>query len=217
MKRNFNSQKVLREAMVTVSDVQSNYPNIVFNERTKEDELNKALLDDIQKAAEANDFKITVDYAKKGHGKYTKSGHISRHWKGSAVDIDFIYVDGDKKVVSPKNKEVVEKFTDTLISMGYNKNAEGTSNPKSVLTFGFADHDDHVHVSNTSDSSFEGEIDTKSGDKENKPEEESIFKDMTQKEKDKIYTDFLTSIVAEGKGDRKKIISETIRIKNLMK
>jgi hypothetical protein len=33
--------------------------------------------------------------------------------------------------------------------MGYTKNQEGSSNPKSVLTFGFEGHDNHVHVSNT--------------------------------------------------------------------
>jgi hypothetical protein len=33
--------------------------------------------------------------------------------------------------------------------MGYIKNKEGSSNPKSVLTFGFEGHDNHVHVSNT--------------------------------------------------------------------
>jgi hypothetical protein len=36
--------------------------------------------------------------------------------------------------------------------MGYTKNAEGSSNPKSVLTFGFPNHDDHVHVSNMTKS-----------------------------------------------------------------
>jgi hypothetical protein len=36
--------------------------------------------------------------------------------------------------------------------MGYTKNAEGPSNPKSVLTFGFEGHDNHVHISNITSS-----------------------------------------------------------------
>jgi biotin carboxyl carrier protein len=36
--------------------------------------------------------------------------------------------------------------------MGYTKNAEGPSNPKSVLTFGFEGHDNHVHISNITNS-----------------------------------------------------------------
>jgi hypothetical protein len=39
--------------------------------------------------------------------------------------------------------------------MGYTKNAEGPSNPKSVLTFGFKGHDNHVHVSNITSSTSE--------------------------------------------------------------
>jgi hypothetical protein len=34
--------------------------------------------------------------------------------------------------------------------MGYKKNSENSSNPKSVLTFGVKGHDNHVHVSNIS-------------------------------------------------------------------
>jgi hypothetical protein len=37
--------------------------------------------------------------------------------------------------------------------MGYTKNQEGSSNPKSVLTFGFKGHDNHVHISNTTTQS----------------------------------------------------------------
>jgi len=141
--------------MVTVGNVESSYPNIIFQKRTKQDQLNKSLLDDIQKAAAANNQKVTVDFAKSGHRRLAKSGNVSRHWVGSAVDIDFIYEDGEKYVVSPKNRAIVEKFTDTLQRMGYNKNAEGKSNPKAFLTFGFEGHSDHVHVSNLSDQSSE--------------------------------------------------------------
>lgn len=137
--------KNLVEMMVKPSDY--SFPNLKFAQRTQEDEINKALLDDIQTAANSIGVDVTIDFAKTGHSVKSKSGNISRHHRNSAVDIDFI----DGKVVSPSNKEIVNKFVDQLIKMGYNKNAEGPSNPKAVLTFGFPGHDNHVHVSNLTD------------------------------------------------------------------
>jgi hypothetical protein len=136
---------------VMVKPTESSYSKLTFADRTKNDEINKALLDDIQTAAETAGVTVTIDFAKTDHPKNAKSGNVSRHFKNAAVDIDFI----NGKAVSPSNKEVVNKFTDALISMGYNKNAEGSSHPKAVLTFGFPGHDDHVHVSNLSDQSSE--------------------------------------------------------------
>lgn len=146
------NKNFLNEVLVNISSVEKNYPNLVFHNRTRQDRLNKPLLDDLQRAAEKNNLKITVDYVKTGHGEETKTGNVSRHWKNSAVDIDFIYYGDKKYVVSPKNREIVEKFTDSLANMGYTKNSEGSSNPKAFLTFGFPDHDNHVHVSNTTDT-----------------------------------------------------------------
>jgi hypothetical protein len=57
------------------------------------------------------------------------------------------------KAVSPSNRADADKLVAALVSMGYNKNAEGPNNPKAVLTFGFPGHDDHVHVSNTGGAS----------------------------------------------------------------
>jgi hypothetical protein len=56
------------------------------------------------------------------------------------------------KAVSPSNRADADKLVAALVSMGYNKNAEGPSNPKAVLTFGFEGHDNHVHVSNMTGS-----------------------------------------------------------------
>jgi hypothetical protein len=142
--------KNLLEVMIKPGE-SNYYSNMSFADRTKGDEINKALLDDIQTAAERVGVKVTVDFAKTGHSKNSKSGNVSRHYRNSAVDIDFI----NGKPVSPENKEVVNKFVDALIAMGYNKNAEGESNPKAVLTFGFPGHDDHVHVSNLTDVASE--------------------------------------------------------------
>ncbi len=133
---------------VYIKPDESLYPNLKFAKRTRQDEINKALLDDLQKASQMTGLDITIDFAKTDHGKYAKSGNVSRHWSQNAVDIDYI----GGKVVSPKNRDVVDKFVNALLSMGYNKNAEGSSHPKAVLTFGFAGHDNHVHVSNTTGS-----------------------------------------------------------------
>jgi hypothetical protein len=63
----------------------------------------------------------------------------------------------DGQAVSPKIREKVESFTKQLESLGYKKNVE-EGNEKAFLTFGFPDHDNHVHVSNKSDlPSEEGE------------------------------------------------------------
>jgi hypothetical protein len=154
-----SNKNFINEVLIDVESSESKYPNLIFHGRTKKDKLPKALLDDLQKAAEVNNFKITIDWAKTGHRKHTASGNVSRHWRQGAVDIDFIILpDGKKVVVDPKNREVVEKFTNTLSNMGYKKNSEGKSNPKAFLTFGFENHDDHVHVSNMTDESFKGEV-----------------------------------------------------------
>ena len=183
-------------------------------------------MDDIQKAAAENNQKVTVDFAKSGHGRLAKSGNVSRHWKGSAVDIDFIYEGGERYVVSPKNRSIVEKFTDTLKRMGYNKNAEGKSNPKAFLTFGFEGHSDHVHVSNLSDKSSEIEgpsepsksttDDSKSDEK--KLDDKTGFLDKMSPEERKKFNIDLLSLLGMGESKNgEEVLKETIRIKELMK
>ena len=75
-----------------------------------------------------------------------KTGKSSRHPDGTAVDVDMI----NGKPVSKKIEDAVEKFNYELEKLGYKRNVErGTK--KAFLTFGFEDHDDHVHVSNKTD------------------------------------------------------------------
>jgi len=233
MKKTFNwasgNRNFLNETMVTISDVETSYPNIIFQKRTKQDKINKALLDDIQKAAAENNQKVTVDFAKSGHSKYSKkSGKVSRHYKGSAVDIDFVYEDGKKYVVSPQNRAIVEKFTKTLERMGYNKNAEGESNPKAFLTFGFEGHSDHVHVSNLSDQSSEIEEpsepetddsksdETKSDDKKS-DDKTGILDKMSPEQREKFNIKLLSMLGMSESKNKEEVLKETIRIKELMK
>ena len=224
--RTLGYRNFVNETMVTVSDVETSYPNIIFQKRTKQDQLNKALLDDIQKAAAENNQKVTVDFAKSGHKKLAKSGNVSRHWKGAAVDIDFIYENGKKYVVSPQNREIVEKFTDTLKRMGYNKNAEGKPNPKAFLTFGFEGHSDHVHVSNLSDQSSEieepsepvepSEPTTNNSDT-SKSDGKSLFDKMNPEERKKFNMDLLSLLGMSESKNKEDVLIEATRIKELMK
>jgi hypothetical protein len=159
------NKNIVSEIMVKPNDISSSYPNLKFAKRTKNDEINKALLDDLQKASELTGLDITIDFAKTDHNKYSKSGNVSRHWSNQAVDIDYI----GGKIVSPSNREIVNKYVDALISMGYVKNSE-SGNAKAVLTFGFPGHDNHIHVSNklgspsTVDPNYEPSSDMDSSD-----------------------------------------------------
>jgi hypothetical protein len=131
------------------SKVVDTYPNIKFLDRVvgnstpSQDRINPALLQDVQKAAEMAGVIVGVTTA--------VSGHISlpsRHPDGNAVDIAII----DNKAVNTSNRRGADEFVKQLVNgLGYTKNKE-VGNPKSVLTFGFPKHDDHVHVSNTSGS-----------------------------------------------------------------
>jgi hypothetical protein len=180
-------KKIINEVLVKVSEVENQYPNIKFNNRTLNDSLNKALLDDINSAAASIGAIVTVDFAKTLHRKFVKPGVISRHWRKLAVDIDYIIIGGKSYVVSPENRAVVEKFTNVLQNMGYNKNAEGDSNPKAFLTFGADGHDNHVHVSNTTGaSSGIPDFDPTDIDPSDGVEEildKTVFKGMTPVEK----------------------------------
>ena len=93
-----NNKKIISEILVTPNDV--SYSRIKFAPRTKSDQINKALLDDLQSAANAAGVVISVDFAKTGHRKGP-----SRHMSNSAVDIDTI----NGKTVSWSNKALVDK------------------------------------------------------------------------------------------------------------
>lgn len=140
-----NSKKIINEAIDVYDNIEFR-DNLVGRSRPSEDEINPALLSDIQIAANRAGVLISVTTAISGHGKKTKSGRDSRHVTGDAVDIALI----NGKPVSYATKDDVDLFVDELVNMGYVKNRE-SGNSRAVLTFGFPDHDNHIHVSNTSD------------------------------------------------------------------
>ena len=137
-----NKDVLIKEATDVYDDVDFK-DNVVGNSTPSKDTINLALLQDVQTAAKNAGLNVDITTAVSGH-------HPSqRHDAGNAVDISKI----NGKSVSLSNRGDADKLVDALIKMGYTKNQEGSSNPKSVLTFGFEGHDNHVHVSNTTTQS----------------------------------------------------------------
>lgn len=200
------NQKIISELLITPSEI--DYPTIKFASRTKNDKINKALLDDLHTAAKAAGVTITVDFAKTDHDKFTTSGNISRHWRNNAVDIDYI----DGHVVSPVNSDIVNKFVDALVSMGYKKNAEGGQNPKSVLTFGFPGHSNHVHVSNTTDNTSQIGSDYETGDTES-----SDIQSSGTTVGDVFLDKFINTILSSAGIKEQRLKENVSRIKKLLK
>ena len=137
-----NKDVLIKEATDVYDDVDFK-DNVVGNSTPSKDKINLALLQDVQTAAKNAGLKVDITTAISGHRP------SPRHDAGNAVDISKI----NGESVSLSNRGDADKLVDDLIKMGYTKNQEGSSNPKSVLTFGFKGHDNHVHISNTTTQS----------------------------------------------------------------
>jgi hypothetical protein len=137
----------LLEANIQISSLSCG--NVKVDSDSSGDKVNENLLKDICKAAKNANVRVTITTAISGHAAETASGNASRHPSGNAVDISLV---NDIPVKTPSNRTNVDNFVDQLVILGYTKNSE-SGNPKSVLTFGFPDHDNHVHISNTEQTS----------------------------------------------------------------
>jgi hypothetical protein len=154
--RNIMGLKVINEDYDDLPIINDTYPNIDFHPRTKNDRLNPKILDDIQYAAKKAGIKVTVNWAKTGHDKYTESGAISRHYRGLAVDVSQVQGYGWSSKTDAVDKGIFDdiiEFVKILKEKGYKINSETTS--RAVLYFGFKEHGDHVHISNTNVNSNE--------------------------------------------------------------
>jgi hypothetical protein len=122
----------------------SQYANVVFSNigygNPAGDSINPSLLAEVSRAAVSAGVTVSVTTAVSGH----HTSPPSRHTPGNAVDIALI----DKISVRPNaaNRDKIDLFVQELTKLGYVKNAE-SGNERAVLTFGFPDHSDHVHVS----------------------------------------------------------------------
>jgi murein DD-endopeptidase MepM/ murein hydrolase activator NlpD len=128
----------------------SGYSNVTFGDgivgssKPSTDKINPDLLKDVSKAAQKAGVQVTITTAKTGHEPN------GRHVDGDAVDIAMINglgFSGGKNDAQKKGiYDDIMSFVSALESMGYKKNVE-SGNEKSVLTFGFSGHENHVHVS----------------------------------------------------------------------
>jgi len=120
---------------------------VVGSSAPSRDKINPSLLADIEAAAKKVGITASVTTAVSGH----KSG--SRHSTGHAVDIAMVNGQGFSSKADAEKKgiyQAINSFVQALSSMGYVINSE-SGNDKAVLTFGFPNHDNHIHVSRKSD------------------------------------------------------------------
>ena len=132
------------------------YSNIRFEGTTSSDKISTSLLSDINTAARSAGIVVSITTAVSGHSELTKNGTRSRHPDGLGVDIAIIE-NVSNNSNSTQFKELGDKLSNSLQNMGYTTNGETdyTKTPKVVL-WQVADHYDHVHVSNTTDSTSGG-------------------------------------------------------------
>jgi hypothetical protein len=150
------NKSILKE-FDTIRLADTNYSNVKFdNDSTRNDFVNKQLLDDIQQAASNVNIIATITTAKSGHSERTTTGNISRHMSGAGVDIALLNGIGSGGASNSSNgnsefRVLGNKLKDSLVSLGYSWNNE-SGNPKAVLwqTNIGGNHYNHVHVSNKS-------------------------------------------------------------------
>jgi len=144
----------VNEAFVQLND--TSYSNVKFDkDGTQYDQVNQALLDDLQAAASKANVVVTITTAKSGHPNLTIGGKESRHSTNTAVDIAIlngVNAGGASNEINGNSqfRELGNSLKSELVNMGYSLNAEG-GNQKAVLwqTNTGGNHFNHLHVSNT--------------------------------------------------------------------
>lgn len=175
----------LLEDFVKPADV--SYSFVTFTDKAKNDKVSRALLDDINLAAKRAGVSVRVGTITTGHPSM-KSGKSSRHPEGIAVDIDMI----DGKPVGKKIEDIVNDFNYELEKLGYKKNVEIGAN-KAFLTFGFAGHDNHIHVSNKTDEA--------AAEAESEGETETTGKEKTDSDEPRFNLDKIVQTVKKFKSE----------------
>ena len=153
------NKNLIREALNIVPLAKTNYSHVKYDyDNTKNDSVNKPLLDDMQAAGQSVGVVLTITTAKSGHGAKTKSGNVSRHTKQTAVDISKLNGVGSNGASNGTNgnsefRVLGNKVKNALVSMGYRWNSE-RGNDKAVLwqTDMGGNHFNHLHISNQSES-----------------------------------------------------------------
>jgi|694.fasta_scaffold31312_3 hypothetical protein len=196
----------LLEANIQISSLSCG--NVKVDNDSSSDKVNENLLKDICKAAKNANVRVTITTAISGHSAETASGNASRHPSGNAVDISLV---NETPVKTPSNRGNVDNFVNQLEILGYTKNSE-SGNPKSVLTFGFPGHDNHVHVSNTEQTSTTSSSGTTS----------TSGATATGDSPESISTNILNSFIGDTFGKalglkEQRVNKEIDKIRNLLK
>jgi hypothetical protein len=128
---------------------------VVGKSTPSKDNINTALLQDVQTAAKMAGLNVDITTAISGHDVGT------RHETGNAVDVAKINGIGSGGATNETNgnaefRKLGNKLKDALVSMGYVWNTE-IGNTKSVLwqTNKGGNHFNHVHISNNSGETSE--------------------------------------------------------------
>jgi|688.fasta_scaffold571234_1 hypothetical protein len=170
--KNKRLMNLLENDLVKLSN--TSYSNVKYdNDATKNDLVTKALLDDIQKAADSVGVTATITTAKSGHNVHVKnSKRTSRHMKNVAVDVAILNGIGSGGASNSRNgnaefRRLGNKLKNALVSMGYSWNRE-SGNDKAVLwqTNTGGNHYNHLHISNRTGVSSGIDIDSEDSDTE---------------------------------------------------
>lgn len=165
------TKKFIVESLTMSQLSKTNYTNLKYdNDATKNDTVNKALLDDINAAAKSVGIVATITTARSGHNRNVKgSNRVSRHMSGTGVDVAILNGLGSGRATNSSNgnaefRSLGNKLKNALVSMGYTWNIE-SGNDKAVLwqTNTGGNHYNHLHISNRTNKSSAGPV---SGDSE---------------------------------------------------
>jgi hypothetical protein len=224
-----------------VSEAVDVYDNVDFKDYVvgkstpSRDDINTALLRDVQTAARMAGLHVDITTAISGHDGGT------RHETGNAVDVSRINGIGSGGATNGNNgnaefRKLGNKLKDALVSMGYVWNTE-IGNSKAVLwqTNKGGNHFNHVHISNKTD---QPSSEPTSGDTSNKKSDSSDSSSFTTSSSyedakpDELVMSWANSIADffgfnEQKNDKnlkiksptysKKLEENLNRIKNLLK
>ena len=205
----------LFEAVTTVNA--SNYSNLDFpsgvvkGSNPGSDSINDVLLQDINTAATNAKLKVSVTTAVSGHSDKTKSGNVSRHASGNAVDIAMI----NGVAIT---KQTGDALVAELVKLGYKQSDKEDSN-KSIL-WQVADHYNHIHVSNTTNtagsSSSTREYDPTTTDDEFYQAAKTISRSYGEPMADKLVNPEKAVATESVSNKQKRILENIQKIKRLL-
>ena len=212
----------------------TDFSHVKVDRDLKNDEVNDALLQDLQTAGKKADVVLRITTAKSDHSVNTKDGNKSRHGFQTAVDIAILNGKGADGASNSTNgskefRENGNKVKDVLVSMGYKWNTE-KGNTKAVLwqTDTGGNHYNHLHVSNKTGQSSDVDQDFKFDSDDSKSDETKsevtksddktgILDKMSPEERKKFSVKLLSMLGKSESKNKEEVLKETIRIKELMK